>query len=174
MFRRRQVKNHTRLMREELGESFGHFRMAAAHAAEGASGALAPRVDAARSAVKPGYQRARAAAGDGLDSIFGAARDGSRGGRRIVTKSRARARKKESGMGSRRWPMMIGGLLATGAFIGAASALMKRRRTTNTWDEYASTRTSSDTSAKLDSAKSTMDASMPPEATKERTSDLIG
>ena len=81
-------------------------------------------------------------------------------------------------MAGRRWPMVIGGLLATGAVIGAASALMRRRRSGRTWEEYGSTRSTADTSM-LDTAKSAMDAgvhkaSSAAEAVRDRSSDLIG
>ncbi len=168
MFRRRQVKTHTRLAREELAEGFGHLRMAAAHAADGAAGALAPRVDAARKAVKPGLSKASGA-------VFTTALLVPAGAKRLARKGK----KKETGMAGKRWPMMIGGLLATGVAVGAATALMKRRRSRNTWDEYGSTRTTTDSGALLESAKSTTEAgidktSKRPEAARERSGDLIG
>jgi hypothetical protein len=154
------MKTHSRLAREELGESLGHLRMAAAHAADGAAGALAPRVQHARQAVKPGLNRAS----DSLESLLSS--NGSR-------KKKAR-KKKGTGMAGKRWPMMVGGLLATGAVVGVATALMKRRRSQPMWDEYASTR---ETGEKIDS-RSTMDASVgkasaKADAAKDRTSDLI-
>jgi hypothetical protein len=161
VFRRRQVKTHTRLAREELTEGFGHLRMAAAHAADGAAGALAPRVDAARKAVKPGLSKAGGA-------MLGAAM--------IAPRLARRGKKKESGMAGKRWPMMVGGLLATGLAVGAASALIKRRRSRTTWDEYGSTRESG---GMLESTRTSMDAgvdkaSKRAEAARERGSDLIG
>jgi hypothetical protein len=165
-------------MREELVESIDHLRMAAAHAADGAAGALAPRVVAAREAVKPGLRKAGGYARYGADSLVGAARDGSRATARLSGKGKAKATKKETGMAGKRWPMVIGGLVATGAVIGAASALMRRRRSSRTWDEYGSTRSTADKSM-LDSAKSAMDAgvhkaSSAAGSAKDRTSDLIG
>ena len=165
MFRRRQVKTHGRLAREELGESLGHLRMAAVHAADGAAGALAPRVESARQAVKPRLVRAS----DGLESML----NGS--GVKLSKKlGKKKARKKGTRMAGKRWPMLVGGLLATGAVVGVASALMKRRRSQPMWDEYGSTR---ETSEKIES-RSTMDAgidkaSAKADAAKERTSDLI-
>ena len=157
MFRRRQVKTHRRLAREELGESLGHLRMAAAHAADGAAGALAPRVQYARQAVV-------SRASDGIESLMSS--NGSR--------KKKKARKKGTGMTGKRWPMVVGGLLATGAVVGVAGALVKRRRSQPIWDEYGSTR---ETGEKVES-RSTMDAgigkaSAKVDAAKERTSDLI-
>jgi hypothetical protein len=179
VFRRRQVKDHSRLAREELTESFGHLRMAAAHAADGAAGALAPRVEVARSVVKPGLSKARGAASDGMESLLSAALDGSREAKRMASKGKAKVTKKSKKQTGRRWPMMVGGLLAIGAAIGGASALMKRRREQRPWDEYSSTRQTSDTHSVLDSAKSAMDAgvdnvSSAADGAKDRTSDLIG
>jgi hypothetical protein len=73
--------------------------------------------------------------------------------------------------------MIIGGLLVAGAAVGAASALMKRRKAQHKWDEYGATR--STTGGILDSTKSTMDAGVDKvssiaEAAKDRASDLIG
>jgi hypothetical protein len=193
------VKTHGLLAREELNESIDHLRMAAAHAADGAAGALAPRVDAAvksglRNVVRPGLTKARGAALDSV-ALFGVALDGSRetkllarkgtkqlariGTKRLARKGKKKVQKRETGMTGKRWPMMVGGLLATGAVVGAASALMRRRRSEGAWDEYGSTRTSGDADAMLDSAKSSMDAGVDKAspaagAAKERTSDLIG
>lgn len=168
-------------MRDELGESFDHLRMAAAHAADGASGALAPRVDAARQAVKPGMRKARDAAMGGMDTVLVIARDRSRetGKKAGKTKHKGKARMMGNEGRSRRWPMAIGGILVAGAAVGAASAMLRRRRNQQSWDEYGSTRTTSDTGSMMDSAKSTMDAGIEKaktmgEAAKDRASDLIG
>jgi hypothetical protein len=185
VFRRRQVKNHTRLAREELNESFGHLRMAAAHAADGAAGALAPRVEAARKTVTPTLTKARGVTVGSVDALLGAAlqsqRDASRKSKKLAKKGKAKVAKATGQQKQRRWPMVLGGLLATGAVAGAASAVIKRRRARDAWDEYDSptTRTTSDTGSELGSAKSTMDAgidkvSAAAASAKERTSDLIG
>lgn len=183
MFRRRQVQTHSRLMRDEFGESLDHLRMAAAHAADGASGALAPRVDAARKAVKPGLSKAQGAALGGMDAVLVIARDRSRQAgkkaERMGRKGKARMMMKNESRSPRRWPMAIGGLLVAGAAVGAASALMRRRRNQQSWDEYGSSRTTGDAGSVLDSAKSAMDAGVDKartmgEAAKDRASDLIG
>jgi hypothetical protein len=178
VFGRREVKTHRRLMQEELGESLGHLRMAAAHAADGASGALAPRVENARNAVTPGLAKAGGAAGTILVIARDRSRRASKQAEKMGRKGKAKMMKNES-RSSRRWPMTLGGLLMAGAAIGAATALMRRRRANQTWDEYGSTRTTSDTGSMLDAAKSTMDAGVDKaktmgEAAKDRASDLIG
>lgn len=175
MFRRNQVKTHRRLAREELNESYGHLRMAAAHAAGGAAGALAPRVDAARKVVAPGVSKARGKASGGMDSLFGTAKSSSRTATRLARQGRAKiTRKKPSS--SRRWPMIFGGLVAAGAAVGAASALMKRRNSVPEWDEYGATR---EGDSLMETTKNTMDAgidkaSAAAASAKDRTSDLIG
>jgi hypothetical protein len=185
VFRRRQVKTHTRLAREELNESFGHLRLAAAHAADGASGAMAPRVESARKAVQPSLTKARDVTVDSMDTLLSAALDGSRRARKDAKKLARNGKKKvqkKTGLGGnkkRRWPMVLGGLVAVGAVAGAATAYVKRRQANNAWDEYDATRTTSDTHAVLDKAKSTMDAgvdkvSAAAKDVKERSSDLIG
>jgi hypothetical protein len=157
--------------------------MAAAHAADGASGAMAPRVDAARKVVRPGLSKAQSAAMGGMDAVLVIARDRSRqAGKKagkMGRKGKAKMMMRNESRSSRRWPMAIGGLLVAGAAVGAASALMRRRRNQQTWDEYGSTRTTSDSGSMLDSAKSSMDAGIDKaktmgEAAKDRASDLIG
>jgi hypothetical protein len=178
VFGRREVKTHRRLMQEELGESLGHLRMAAAYAADGASGALAPRVEIARKAVKPSLAKAGGAAGTILVIARDRSQQASKQAEKMGRKGKAKMMKKES-RNSRRWPMTLGGLLIAGAAIGTATAMMRRRRANQAWDEYGSTRTTSDTGSMLDSAKSTMDAGVDKaktmgEAAKDRASDLIG
>jgi hypothetical protein len=166
VFRRRQPLTHGRLARDELTESYEHLRMAAAHAASGAAGALAPRVTAARDAGRTGLKKARGKASESAHAIA-----------RTAGKGKAKVTKKETGMTGRRWPMIIGGLLVAGATIGAASALIRRRKAQNKWDEYGATR--STTGGVLESTRSTMDAGVDKvssiaDAAKDRASDLIG
>jgi hypothetical protein len=181
VFRRRQVQSHTRLMQSELGESLDHLRMAAAHAADGASGALAPRVDAARKAVKPRLDSGIDRAMGGMESVMVIARErGRQAGRKADKMSRKGKNKlmRNERKPSRRMPLAIGGLLVAGAAVGAA-AYMRRRRNEQSWDEYGATRTTGDTGSVLDAAKSSMDAGIDKaktmgEAAKDRASDLIG
>jgi len=184
VFRRRSVKTHTRLAREELNESLGHLRLAAAHAADGASGALAPRVEYARKAVQPSLTKARDVTMDSVEALFSAALDGSRQAKKDAKKLARKGKKqvqKQTGLGKkpRRWPKVLGGLAVAGAMAGAAAAYMKRRQANNAWDEYDATRTTSDAHAVLGQAKSTMDAGVDKASTaanqaKDRASDLIG
>lgn len=178
MFRRREVKTHGRLMRDELNESIEHLRMAASHAAGGAAGALAPRVDAARAAVKPGLRKVRGSASGGVSALLSAAGNSKRGAKGLTRKSKTKVTKKESVMAGRRWPVVLGGLVIAGAAAGAVGALVKRRRAQRSWDQYDSTRHSTDKSM-IDSAKTSMDAgigrvSSAASSAKDRATDLIG
>ncbi|WP_433081712.1 hypothetical protein ACQP1P_46895 [Dactylosporangium sp. CA-052675] len=169
-------------MRDELGESLDHLRMAAAHAADGASGALAPRVDAARKAVKPRLDSGVNRAVGGMESVMEIARErGKQAGRKAEKMSRKSRKKitRNERKSSRRMPMTIGGLVVAGAAVGAAAAFLRRRHNERTWDEYGATRTTSDTGSMLGAAKSTMDAGIDKaktmgEQAKDRASDLIG
>ncbi|GAA4244093.1 hypothetical protein [Dactylosporangium darangshiense] len=179
MFRRRQVLSHSRLMRDELGESLDHLRMAAAHAADGASGALAPRVDAARKAMQPRLENGMNRAKGGMDTVMIVARERSQTAGRKAAKMGRKGKMKKSEMGSRRWPMALGGLVLASVAIGAASSMLRRRRDQQAWDEYGSTRTPAEGGSVLGTAKSTMDAGIDKaktmgEAAKDRASDLIG
>lgn len=181
MFRRRQVQSHTRLMKDELGESLDHLRMAAAHAADGASGALAPRVDAARKVVKPRLDNGLNMAMGSMESAMDLARQRGRQAGRQAEKMSRKGRNKlmrQEQKKSRRLPMAIGGMMIAGTAV-AAAAYMRRRRDERTWDEYGATRTTGDTGSMLDAAKQTMDAGVDKartmgEAAKDRASDLIG
>ena len=66
-------------------------------------------------------------------------------------------------MARRRWPMMVGGLVAAGAAVGVVGALVSRRRSRNKWTEYhgsnahTSKTIKDDARSMLDSAKSALD-----------------
>jgi hypothetical protein len=173
MFRRRQAKTHGRLMREELGESFEHFRLAVGHATGGAANLVGSRSGSAMRSVQPGLRKAgRAttatvlplalAAGSGVRSgLRGSARQAeqaARAARKGARKGKAKLMREEPRM--RRWPMLLGGLLAAGAVVGAAGALIARRRANrDQWEEYGSARsTAGRTDAMIESAKSTVDS----------------
>src|SRR5262245_12068059 len=137
-------------MREELSESIEHLRMAAAHAAGGAAGALAPRLDDAR----------KAAYGS-IDALLDVARDGARQANTAARRGKAKLTKKETRMARRRWPIMMGGLLVAGAAVGAVGALISRRRSRQKWTEYSTSQSAStvksDARSMIDSAKSAID-----------------
>ena len=168
MFGRRQTKTHGRLMREELIESMEHFRMAAAHAAGGAAGAIAPRFEAARGRVEPTVNRS-------LDWLTETARDSARKANKTARK--ARNEKRGKSMAQRRWPMMVGGLLIAGAAAGAAGALISRRRQKR-WNEYGTSTYAGDRSF-ASTAKSGIDAGMEKashiaDTARDKAGDVLG
>jgi hypothetical protein len=128
------------LVKNELGESFDHFMQAATHAAGGVGATVGPRaaqgVDRVNGATAQGWESTLAAfaplAAAAADGAREAGRTTSRAGRRT---QRAVMRKKVPQMSGRRWPMLAG-LLAAGATVGAAGALVMRRRKQQQWQEY--------------------------------------
>jgi hypothetical protein len=114
------LRTHSEQLADELSQSYGHLKMAAAHAAGGAA-----------ERVTPGYDRARGVAGRGWNTTKGAftplyeqMREGA-----------ANARK-EPEMKRNKWPFVVG-LVAAGAAAGAAGAMIaRRRRVAAQWDEY--------------------------------------
>lgn len=138
--RRRPVKTHARLAREELNESIEHLVQAANHAAGGVGATVGPRVSAARERVGPAADRMRTVAAAGLGTTAAAlaplavaARDGSRLAKRdmLAMKKMTKREKKSSG----RWPRMA--LLAAGVAVGLAGAMVvRRRRQQQHWEEY--------------------------------------
>jgi hypothetical protein len=162
VFRRRQTKTHGRLAREELSESMGHLRMAAAHAAGGAAGAIAPRLEAARGRVEPTVNRS-------LDWLSDTATYGARQASKQADKvaRKAKGKKRGNSMTQRRWPMMVGGLLIAGAAAGAAGALISRRRQKK-WNEYGTSQSFAG------SAKSSIDAGMDKASTLAEATDVLG
>src|SRR6185312_613898 len=69
---------------------------------------------------------------------------------RNAQKGKAKVMRQETS--SRRWPMMLGGLLVAGAAVGAAGAVIARRRANrDQWEEYGSTRSTGSSSSRTDS-----------------------
>ena len=137
-------RSHRELARKELNESLDHFMQAATHIAGGMGAAVGPRVTAARGYVTPTAGRMRNAASQGWGStvvamapLASAAKDGARSAGNMARRAKSR-NKREAEVGRRRWSMLAG-LLAAGAAVGAAGAMVLRRR--KQWEEYDPTRT---------------------------------
>lgn len=179
MFRRRQATTHRRQMRDELVESLNHLRLAASHGASGTASYLGPRYDTARKSVKksagPSVRKAnRATAAAVMPLVIAAGRNARKGKAKVMRQETS----------NRRWPMVLGGLLAAGAAVGAAGAVIARRRANrDQWEEYGSTRTTgsgaSRTDSMIDTAKSTIDTGKEKvqslaESAKERAAEMTG
>jgi hypothetical protein len=175
MFRRRQAKTHRVQMREELGQSFDHFRLAASHAASGTANLIGPRYEAARKSMNksagPSVRKAnRATAAAVMPLAIAVGRNARKGKAKVMREQQS----------TRRWPMVLGGLLAAGAAVGAAGAMIARRRANrDQWEEYGSTRStdSSRTESMIENAKSTLDTGRDKvqslaESAKERAAEM--
>lgn len=132
-------KAHRDLVRAELGESLGHFRQAATHAADGVSATVGPRVRAARGYAGPAAARARkgwestvvAAAPVAVAALNAARQTGP-----VTRKAKTmKAMQKKPARSSRGWTR-LGAMLAAGTAVGAAGAFALRRRRQPRWDEY--------------------------------------
>lgn len=120
----RNAKTHSERMRDELVESYGHLKMAAAHAAGASAEQLTPPYDKARSAATKGWVSTR----DAFAPLYETMREGAKNARSKAEKNVAENR--------RTWPVLLG-FLAAGALIGAAGAMIaRRRRLARQWDEY--------------------------------------
>jgi hypothetical protein len=178
-FRRRQAKTHSRMMREELGESFEHLRLAAGHAASGTKGAVGHRVGTAGKSVQPTLRKAGVVTVATVTPIALVARGSARTAEKAARRGKAKLTRKEPSV--KRWPMLLGGLVAAGAAVGVVGAMLARRRANrDQWEEYGTTRsTTGRTDSMVDSVGSTVEAGKEKvqsltEAAKERAADLTG
>jgi hypothetical protein len=142
-------RTRRRLVKDELNESLDHFRQAASHAANGLSAAVGPKMQPAHGRVPQAAGRFRDTASHSWRSTV--TKVTPLAAAAIVGARRARARnpgpmgKEPSRAGRRRRKLFR--LLATGTAVGAAGALVMRRRRQQQWDEY-------DPSQVLESARS--------------------
>jgi hypothetical protein len=183
MFRRRQVKNHRTLMRDELGESFDHFRMAVIHAKDGTASHMGPRISATRQSVAPTLRKASGATVASVGPLALAARKSAKSGvrqaERAARTGRAKLMREEPRV--RRWPKIMGGLLVAGAAVGAAGALVARRRANRSrWEEYGTARSTTSNAGTSfgSSAKQTVETGKQKvqslaDSAKERAADMM-
>jgi hypothetical protein len=176
------------MMRDELGVSLEHLRQAAAHAAGGTADFVAPRATAARRAVKPGLRAARGTAMAALVPLAAATRNQARQAGKVANKGKSQLSKntklgkRESAMTGKRWPMLIGGLLAAGTAVGVTGAVIARRKANRSrWEEYGATQPTSlktEMGSMTDSTKSTVESGVDKvqsiaESAKDRAADMI-
>jgi hypothetical protein len=147
-------KTRGEMMRSELGESWDHFMAAAGHAANGVGQTLGPRATRLRGAASNGWTSTAST----LAPLAVAYREGAADAATIALKMKkksVKAAKKGKPVSNRRTGMLIG-LLAAGVALGAAGALVVRRRRRQEWSEYDPTGAldsmSSDTRSMADKA----------------------
>ncbi len=158
MFGKARRTTHRQMASRELGESFEHFKQAAAHAARGTGATVGPKVNAARDRVSPAAGKVRDVAASGWGStkkaalapLIAASEGAQEAGKatrkakdknlkaldkkaRDLDKKAAKAMKKDQSGGR---SSKFGKLLIVGALVGAAGALVMRRRKQQQWDEY--------------------------------------
>jgi hypothetical protein len=113
---------HRQQLLDELGQSYGHLKLAAGQLAGGTAEKITPPYDRARNVASRGWGSTR----DAFAPIYAQMRDGAANARQEVMVVDKR----------NRWPMFMG-LLAAGAAVGAAGALVSRRRkAAQQWDEF--------------------------------------
>lgn len=142
---RRDAKTRQELVQAEFGQSRDHFRQATQHAASGMGAALGPRLSDAkvkivsvRERVGPGTSKVSNMASQGWTStvaVLSPIADAARDGHAKSVKLPATKGGKSNGEG-RRTPVGLLSLVAAGAAIGAAGALVARRRNRARWAEY--------------------------------------
>ncbi|WP_144119790.1 hypothetical protein [Catellatospora sichuanensis] len=127
-------KTRAELMREEMGQSWDHFLQAATHAAGGVGASFGPTTGRMRRVTSRGMDSTMSA----LTPLAAAYREGAADAMNASKKAHAKARKhKKGGHVSRSGNTgMLIGLLAAGAAVGIAGALVMKRRRQQQWSEY--------------------------------------
>jgi hypothetical protein len=119
--RGRLPRTQSQQLTDELAQTYGHLKLAAAHVAGGAAEKLTPPYDKARNVATRGWATTR----DAFSPLYEQMRVGA-----------ANARREHEVTKKNRWPILMG-LLAAGAAVGAAGAMVvRRRRASVAWDEY--------------------------------------
>jgi hypothetical protein len=127
VFGRSKSRTHSEQLVDELSQSYGHLKMAAAHAAGGAAERMTPSYDRARIMAARRWGTTKGTFSPLYDQI----REGAANARGVIVVGR-----KEPEMKRNKWPMVMG-LVAAGAAAGAAGAMIaRRRRVAAQWDEY--------------------------------------
>ncbi|MEV4417267.1 hypothetical protein [Catellatospora sp. NPDC049609] len=123
-------------MREEMGQSWDHFLQAATHAAGGVGASFGPATGRVRRVTSRGMDSTVTT----LAPLVAAYREGAVDAMKATQKAHAKASKaskKKGGHVSRGGNTgMLIGLLAAGAAVGIAGALVMKRRRQQQWSEY--------------------------------------
>ncbi|BCJ71614.1 hypothetical protein CS0771_11580 [Catellatospora sp. IY07-71] len=127
-------KTRGELMRDEMGQSWEHFLQAATHAAGGVGASFGPTTGRMRRATSRGVDSTMTT----LAPLVAAYREGAADAMKSSQKAYAKAAKKKKGAHVSRGGNtgMLIGLLAAGAAVGIAGALVMKRRRQQQWSEY--------------------------------------
>jgi hypothetical protein len=144
---RRDAKTRQELVQAEFGQSREHFRRATHHAAGGMGASFGPRLSAAK--VKIVSVRGKVGAGSSklgdmasqgwtstvavISPIADAAREGAARSAKLPA---SKGKGEKSDGGGHKTPVGLLSLIAAGAALGAAGALVARRRNRARWAEY--------------------------------------
>jgi hypothetical protein len=110
---------------DELSQSYGHLKLAAAHAAGGAAERMTPSYDRAREMAARRFSTTKGT----FSPLYEQIREGAANARGINGR-------REPEMKRNKWPVVLG-LVAAGAAAGACGAMIaRRRRVASQWDEY--------------------------------------
>jgi cytoskeletal protein RodZ len=113
---------------DELTQSYGHLKLAAAHAAGGAAERMTPTYDRARGVASRRFSTTMGTFAPFYEQV----REGAANARN----GKGRDMKMNMKMKRNKWPVVIG-LVAAGAAAGACGAMIaRRRRVAAQWDEY--------------------------------------
>jgi len=125
VFGRSKSRTHSEQLMDELSQSYGHLKMAAAHAAGGAAERVTPSYDKARVMAARRWNTTKGT----FSPLYDQMREGA-------ANARGTNGRREPEMKRNKWPVVIG-LVAAGAAAGAAGAMIaRRRRVAAQWDEY--------------------------------------
>jgi hypothetical protein len=173
VFGRRGTKTRQELVRAELGETIGHLKQAAAHAAGGVGASVGPRYGSMKDRMgntsgqlMPSASKVSNVAAQGWDSTIAAfaplaeaARQGSAKAAKLPSVRDSRDKRKKRAVSENEGhhvPTGLITLLAAGAAVGATGALVARRRNRTKWAQYQPSTVHEDATSLIDSTKSRM------------------
>jgi hypothetical protein len=149
-------KTRSELMREELGSSWEHFLQAATYAANGVGSTVGPGASKVRGMAAKSWDSTTATIAPLAEAYRHGAADAQAAALKLAKKSKKSSKGKQ-GMSNRKTGMLIG-LLVAGAAVGAAGAMVIRRRRKQQWADYDPSDSfdsmSSDARSMLDKASS--------------------
>ena len=106
----------------QLAQSYGHLKLAAGHVAGGTAEKVTPSYDKARNSASRGWGTTKGA----FAPLYEQVRQGAANARKEYVVAETK---------KNRWPMLMG-LLAAGAAVGAAGAMVAKRRRAASWEEF--------------------------------------